>query len=96
MTRRAGNHFYTVDFLDKASDLLTPYHIAKKKIPCIDESGQRVVPQANNGIKLEQFIFDCFPHSKSFACAEVPVSRHALCLNVSAPPGRPRGRVRAC
>lgn len=40
MTLLAGNHFYTVDFLDMAAELLTPYHIAKKKIPCIDETGE--------------------------------------------------------
>ena len=40
MTLFVGNHFYTVDFLDMAAELLTPYHIAKKKIPCIDETGE--------------------------------------------------------
>ena len=65
------NHFYTVDFLHKAAALPTPFHIAKKKIPAVDESGATVTPTVNNGIKLEMFIFDCFPHSAKFACAEV-------------------------
>lgn len=30
-----------------------------------------MTPTSNNGVKLEQFIFDCFPHSDVFACAEV-------------------------
>jgi len=65
------NHFYKVDFLQMAAQLPTPFHVAKKKIPCVDDEGQTVTPSANNGIKLEMFIFDCFPHSKKFACAEV-------------------------
>jgi UDP-N-acetylglucosamine/UDP-N-acetylgalactosamine diphosphorylase len=68
------NHFYTLDFLQKAATLPTPFHVAKKKIPCLDESGvtaNTVTPAANNGVKLEMFIFDCFPHSNKFACAEV-------------------------
>lgn len=65
------NHFYTVDFLQKAASLPTPFHVAKKKIPSVDENGATVTPTANNGIKLEMFIFDCFPHSAKFACAEV-------------------------
>lgn len=65
------NHFYTVDFLQAAATVPTPFHVAKKKIPCVDDSGATVSPAANNGIKLEMFIFDCFPHSTKFACAEV-------------------------
>jgi UDP-N-acetylglucosamine/UDP-N-acetylgalactosamine diphosphorylase len=65
------NHFYTVDFLQAAATMPTPFHVAKKKIPCVDDSGATVSPAANNGIKLEMFIFDCFPHSAKFACAEV-------------------------
>ncbi len=37
---------------------------------CI-QTGHTVTPTSNNGVKLEQFIFDCFPHSAKFACAEV-------------------------
>ena len=65
------NHIYTTRFLAKAAKLPTPYHIAKKKIGCIDAEGVFVAPTAINGVKLEQFIFDCFPHSEVFACAEV-------------------------
>lgn len=70
-TGAAGNHYYTLDFLNMAATLPTPYHIAKKKIPTVDENGAPVQPTANNGVKLEMFIFDCFPFSKSFACVEV-------------------------
>lgn len=42
---------------DKAFQL--PYHRAEKKIPCVDAvSGAKVEPAANNGVKLERFVFD--------------------------------------
>uniref|UniRef100_A0A915HP38 UDP-N-acetylglucosamine diphosphorylase n=1 Tax=Romanomermis culicivorax TaxID=13658 RepID=A0A915HP38_ROMCU len=67
---RAGNianHFFTVDFLDDVcnnhiDDL--PYHVANKKIPCIDLNGERIEPVVPNGIKLEKFVFDVFPLAK--------------------------------
>lgn len=36
------------------------YHLAFKKIHCADEEGNPVIATANNGYKLEQFIFDVF------------------------------------
>ncbi len=36
-----------------------PYHRAEKKIPCVDPAtGATVTPTANNGVKLERFVFD--------------------------------------
>ena len=59
------NHFFTTAFLRKVSekfDHLLPHHVAKKKIPCIEQPK----PTANNGIKLEKFVFDVFQFSESF------------------------------
>ena len=59
------NHFFTTAFLRKVSDKfdhLLPHHVAKKKIPCIEQPK----PTANNGIKLEKFVFDVFQFSESF------------------------------
>ena len=52
------------------ADPCAPPH-SHSQIPAVDENGETVTPSANNGIKLEMFIFDCFPHSTKFACAEV-------------------------
>ncbi|XP_057651906.1 UDP-N-acetylhexosamine pyrophosphorylase-like isoform X2 [Diorhabda carinulata] len=69
------NHFFTSDFLEKASTVyekeLKP-HVAKKKIPYIDESGNRIQPKTPNGVKIEKFIFDVFEYSQNFVTWEVP------------------------
>jgi len=67
--------FFTFDFLrnvcQKHENELR-YHVAKKKIPSIDENGIYVdKPTQINGIKLEKFVFDVFPFSKTFAVWEV-------------------------
>jgi len=71
LTYNAGNicnHFLTTEFLSelclKHEDELK-HHIAEKKIPYIDDDGLLKKPTANNGIKLEKFIFDIFPFSNA-------------------------------
>ena len=82
------NHFYTLDFL---TDVVVPnlgnmYHIARKKIPYYDDATKSTVkPSSNNGIKLESFIFDIFPLSKSMAVLDV--SREEEFAPVKNPPG---------
>lgn len=70
------NHYYSYNFLESipqwAKDL--PHHVARKKIPYVDtEKGETIKPEKPNGIKLEQFVFDCFPFLTldKFACMEV-------------------------
>merc|ERR1711976_195496 len=74
LTFRAGNicnHYFTVEFLEKVCSLELPYHVAKKKIPTVNDEGELVKPDTPNGIKLEKFIFDVFAFSKNFALLEV-------------------------
>jgi UDP-N-acetylglucosamine/UDP-N-acetylgalactosamine diphosphorylase len=58
-------HVMSVPFVEKlATDpgFALPYHRAEKKIPHIDvATGQPVAPAANNGVKLERFVFDALP-----------------------------------
>jgi len=70
-----ANHFYTTEFLKRVESFEgeLEYHVAKKKIPHVDLStGQIVKPSTPNGIKLELFIFDVFPFTKTMAVLEVP------------------------
>ncbi|RNA30076.1 UDP-N-acetylhexosamine pyrophosphorylase [Brachionus plicatilis] len=68
------NHFMSVDFLSgiHEREKQLAYHVAEKKIAFIDESGERILPKSNNGIKLEKFVFDVFTFSERFAIWEVP------------------------
>ena len=46
---------FTVDFLEKCEKYmrnLKVHHIARKKIPYVDENGNTVMPKENNGIKV--------------------------------------------
>lgn len=42
-----------------------PWHRADKKLPVVDEKGQRVTPQTPNVVKLEMFVFDAIPLAKN-------------------------------
>lgn len=70
------NHYYSFRFLETIEEWShkLPHHVAKKKIPCIDnEKGEQIKPDKPNGIKLEQFVFDVFPmlDLEKFASMEV-------------------------
>ncbi|KAF8971703.1 nucleotide-diphospho-sugar transferase [Flammula alnicola] len=77
LTFRAGNivnHFYTTTYLHRVESFEDDlaFHIARKKIPHVDlESGESVKPSKPNGMKLEMFVFDVFPHTERFAVLEV-------------------------
>jgi UDP-N-acetylglucosamine/UDP-N-acetylgalactosamine diphosphorylase len=70
------NHYYSFKFLQSIPQWAhkLPHHVAKKKIPCMDlEKHEKTTPETPNGVKLEQFVFDCFPflEMQKFACLEV-------------------------
>jgi UDP-N-acetylglucosamine/UDP-N-acetylgalactosamine diphosphorylase len=58
-------HMFRVAFLERALTLnnALPYHIARKKVPFVDEHGKRVEPREANALKFERFIFDLLPHA---------------------------------
>jgi UDP-N-acetylglucosamine/UDP-N-acetylgalactosamine diphosphorylase len=59
-------HAFAVDFLERALQLrdALPYHVARKKVPHVDESGRLVEPSEPNALKFERFIFDLLPHAE--------------------------------
>ncbi|WWC90982.1 uncharacterized protein L201_005921 [Kwoniella dendrophila CBS 6074] len=70
-----ANHFYTRNFLESVESMekKMAYHIAKKKIQTINlENGDLIKPEKPNGMKLELFVFDVFPFTKSLCVLEVP------------------------
>lgn len=66
----AGNpaiHILAVKFVEKLTSggAELPYHRAEKKIPAIDlRTGELVAPTANNGVKLEKFVFDALQRAE--------------------------------
>ncbi|MCC6322382.1 MAG: UTP--glucose-1-phosphate uridylyltransferase [Phycisphaerales bacterium] len=58
-------HLLGVGFVEKLNTdarFELPYHRADKKVPCCDPTtGEPQSPQANNGVKLERFVFDALP-----------------------------------
>lgn len=78
LTFSAGNicnHFFTTQFLHKIGHTFESelkLHVAKKKIPFVDNSGKRIKPEKPNGIKIEKFIFDVFEFAQKFVAMEVP------------------------
>lgn len=72
------NHYYSYRFLEDipAWAHRLPHHVARKKIPCVDtDTGNAIKPEKPNGIKLEQFVFDCFPFLSMDKFASMEVRR---------------------
>jgi UDP-N-acetylglucosamine/UDP-N-acetylgalactosamine diphosphorylase len=75
----AGNiavHVFSLDFLDRVRSLSTtlPFHLALKKVPYVDPSGQLVTSQEPNAVKFERFIFDLLPAARGAIVVEVDPS----------------------
>ena len=68
-------HLFDPGFLRRVSPIASalPFHIAKKKVPHIDDNGQTVVPREPNAIKFERFIFDLMPSAENAVVVEVDI-----------------------
>ena len=62
---------YSTAFLEKVSQIQLPYHIARKRVPYMNENGEIVHPKTNNGIKREMFFFDAFPLAEKVSVYEI-------------------------
>lgn len=77
LTFNAGNicnHFFSTEFLHKIGNQFEnslKLHVAKKKIPFIDNAGKRCIPEKPNGIKIEKFVFDVFEFAEKFVVLAV-------------------------
>jgi UDP-N-acetylglucosamine/UDP-N-acetylgalactosamine diphosphorylase len=53
-------HAFSLAFFERLGQgaLELPYHVARKKVPYVDEAGDVVNPTDPNGVKFESFVFD--------------------------------------
>lgn len=57
-------HALSVAFVEKLNSdpaFALPFHRAEKKVPYVDDNGEKVEPEAPNAVKLERFVFDAIP-----------------------------------
>jgi UDP-N-acetylglucosamine/UDP-N-acetylgalactosamine diphosphorylase len=71
----AGNpaiHLFSVDFLKRVTrgELTLPFHVARKKVPHLDETGRDINPEKENALKFERFIFDALPMADRWVVME--------------------------
>ena len=71
----AGNlavHAFDVEFLARAASQkgALPFHMAKKKVACLDTRGNPVEPEQPNAIRFERFIFDLLPLARQALVVE--------------------------
>ncbi len=69
-------HVFDRTFLERMSDHAEglAFHAAKKAVPHVDVSGQRIEPEQPNAIKFERFIFDLLPAARNGIVVEVDES----------------------
>lgn len=71
----AGNlavHAFDLDFLARCAKQkgALPFHLAKKKVACLDGSGHIIESEQPNAIRFERFIFDLLPHARQALVVE--------------------------
>jgi UDP-N-acetylglucosamine/UDP-N-acetylgalactosamine diphosphorylase len=64
-------HIFERSFIERLhGGLDLPFHRALKKVPCLDDAGQRVEPSEANAVKFERFIFDALPLARRWTMVE--------------------------
>jgi len=64
-------HMLDVGFARRMASSDMPFHIARKRIPCLDARGRMVEPDGPNAIKFERFVFDAVPRARNPVVMEV-------------------------
>jgi UDP-N-acetylglucosamine/UDP-N-acetylgalactosamine diphosphorylase len=65
-------HIFSIDFLSRVVGRgpQFPFHIARKKVPYLVESGKLTQPTSENALKFELFIFDVLPLANRWTVVE--------------------------
>ena len=76
LTFRGGNtaiHAFSIAFLQRLAEgsFKLNYHLARKKVPHVDEEGNPVEPEEPNGCKFETFIFEILGEAETHVALEV-------------------------
>jgi len=73
-----GVHIFDIPFLRRMADApdSLSFHIAKKKVPYLDESGEVQKSETPNAIKFERFIFDLLPQAENAIVVQVAPCDH--------------------
>ncbi len=67
------NYLFRAERLGKIAKEKIPFHIVQKKIPCLNEAGELIEPEENNGYKFETLILDLV--QKMGSCLPFEVDR---------------------
>lgn len=75
LLHRAGSpaiHLFDVEFLKQITQGETrlPFHVARKKVPCLGIDGQPFNPTTENALKFEMFVFDALPMARQTLVVE--------------------------
>ncbi len=56
-------HLFSRKFLEEVAPghARLPFHLARKKVPFVNEKGAPVLPKTENALKFEKFVFDALP-----------------------------------
>jgi UDP-N-acetylglucosamine/UDP-N-acetylgalactosamine diphosphorylase len=90
-------HIFSVDFLSRITQgkVRLPFHIARKKVPHIDEQGKQITPERENALKFEMFVFDALPMADRWTVVEASRAEEFEPLKNASGPNSPESVVRA-
>ena len=64
-------HIFERSFIERVvQQSQLPFHRAFKKVPYLNQDGQRIEPTEPNAVKFERFIFDALPLAERYAVVE--------------------------
>ena len=69
------NYLFKISELEKIREKNLPLHVVEKKIPFLNEQGEKVKPEAPNGYKFEQLVLDMIHEMDNCLPFEVDRSR---------------------